>query len=164
MRGTMMAAAVLLGVLCYGTSASAGIYTDDLSRCLVKSASEDDKTVLMKWVFGLMSASPAVGPMVSITPEQRKALNKQGAALFERLIITDCHKEAVAAIKFEGDNALETSFGVLGQVAVRGLMTAPAVNAELETFASYFDKDKLKALGEEADPTGTPAPASPAHP
>ncbi len=160
----ILAAAMLLGALCYGTAASAGIYTDDLSRCLVKSASDDDKTMLMKWVFGLMSASPAVSPMSSITPEQHKALNKQGAALFERLIIIDCHKEAVAAMKFEGDTAFETSFSVLAQVAVRGLMTAPAVNAEMENFVSYFDKDKLKALGAEAGATDTPAPTSPAHP
>ena len=164
MRRTVMAAAVLLGVLCYGTTASAGIYTDDLSRCLVKSTNDDDKTTLMKWIFGLISVSPAVNSMASITPEQHEALNKQGAALFNRLLFTDCHKEAVAAIKFEGDSAFETSFGVLGQVAMRSLMTAPSVNAQMENFVGFFDKDKLKALGAEAGVPDTPAPASPAHP
>lgn len=150
MRKLVLAVAALGLAVSLGTPVSAGIYTDDLSRCLVRSTSQADQAVLMRWIFAMFSASPVVSSMTNATDEQRKAADKQSADLFQRLVLVDCHSEAVNGLKFEGGAAFEVSFTTLGQVAVRGLMVDPKVGAEMQRFGSYFDEQKLQALRSEA--------------
>ncbi len=149
---------LLAGALVAGP-AHAGIYTDDLARCLVTKSTEADKTLLMRWMFGALGASPATRDLAAISPAQSDQLSKQGAELFGRLLTDTCHGETVAAMKYEGSGAIETAFSTLGQVAARGLMTDPSVAAELAKLDKYLDKDKLTALGKEA---GMMPPAQPA--
>jgi hypothetical protein len=161
-RNIIAAAGMFAVVLTFGSHASAGIYTDDLSKCLVSSASQADKDVLIEWVFAAMSTNPVVKSMSSVTPEQRTVLTRSAAELMQRLLVSDCRKETVAALKYEGDSAFETSFGVLGQVAMRGLMSDPVTDAELQKLAGDVDKDKLADLWKEAGLTLPPDQAAPA--
>jgi hypothetical protein len=144
-----------------GSSAAlAGVYTDDLGKCLVKSSSPKDQSKLVEWVFQAMALHPDVKPYSVITPEQRDVTNKAAAAMMERLVIVDCRKEAVEAMKYEGGSALESSFNVLGQVAMRGIMSDPSVGAGLSDFNKYFDKSKWADIGKEAGlnpPANAPA-------
>jgi hypothetical protein len=159
MRAYYLAAA--LAVVAQPSVAQAGLYADEMGKCLVGKTNAADKTTLIQWIFSAMSASPAVKPMASTTPEQHAAHNRSGATLFQRLILVDCRAEAVAALKYEGPASLETSFQLLGQVAMRGLMTDPAVEQEMRGFATYFDQEKLQALFEEGGLTAPPAPPAP---
>jgi hypothetical protein len=143
-------------ILMLGFSASpsaAGIYSDDLAKCMVSSATDSDKVELMRWVFSAFTANPSIKEMSSVTDEQQKVIDKDIAGLFTRLLLVDCHKEAVAAIKNEGANALEGSFNVLGQVAARSLATDPKTSSRLTAFAAYLDQDKWTGFGKE---TGVP--------
>src|SRR5690348_9773307 len=97
-----------------GPVAQAGVYTDDLSKCLVKSSNRADRSVLVQWIFSGLSLHPAVQPFVSITEEQRDAFNEKAAALLSRLLVDDCRKEAIVALKYEGTAAFDASFQVLG--------------------------------------------------
>ena len=130
--------------------AQAGIYTDDLSRCLVRSATADDQKMLMGWIFAMFTSSPTVAAMSKVTPAEREASDRRTADLMQRLIYTDCHKETVDALKYEGSAAFEASFSMLGQVAVRALFSDPATRTELQKFGTYFDQQKQKALFAEA--------------
>ena len=130
--------------------ARAGVYSDDLAKCLVKSTSETDKEQLIVWIFSAMSAHPVVRPYVKFSVAERKQVTQQGADLFVRLLTNDCRKETVAAIKFEGTSSLESGVNVLGQVAVRGLMGHPDVAAQMSALSADFDKSKLEDLGRDA--------------
>ena len=141
----MNAAAVILATLA-SSGASAGVYTDDLSKCLVKSSSPADQSVLVQWMFATLALNPAVTPMSSVTPKQRDALNQQAAALYQRLSLSDCRSEIVAALKYEGTGVMEASFSVLGQVAARGLMSDPKVTTGMQEFETFFEKDKWSQL------------------
>ena len=154
---------VLAGFLTFAMGSSvalAGVYTDDLGKCLVKSSSPQDQSKLVEWVFQAMALHPDVKPYATITPEQRDATNKVAAAMMERLVMVDCRKEAVEAMKYEGGSALESSFNVLGQVAMRGIMSNPAVSAGMSDFGKYFDMSKWADIGKEAGltpPANSPA-------
>jgi hypothetical protein len=146
----MAAAAAFLAVALPAARASAGVYTDDLTKCLVRSADAGDQTRLMQWMFALIALNPAVRPNAAITPPQREAFDRQAAALMQRLLTVDCRKETVAALKYEGSSAIEASFRALGEVAVRGLMSDPTVAGGVKNFTAYIDQDKMAEVGREA--------------
>ncbi len=77
----------------------------------------------------------------------------------QRLLTVDCHTQTVSALKYEGASAFESAFGVLGQVAMRGLMTDSQVSQGMGGISKYFDESKLQELGKEAGVTiGDKAP------
>lgn len=143
------------GISLSASNASAGIYTDDLTKCLIAKANSDDQTSLVQWFFAAMSSSPSVKGMTTITPAQVDTQNQKIATLFERLIYSDCRKETVGAIKYEGPGAIASGFQVLGQVAARNLMTDPNVAEAMSNLDANFDRSKMLALAKEA---GLPIP------
>jgi hypothetical protein len=138
-------AAIALGLLS-ANMCSAGIYSDSLARCLVSHTSNDDKTLLVRWIFAIMALHPAVSDTIAVNDSEREKLNRSAGGLFERLLTDDCRKETKEALMYEGPMAMQTSFQVLGQVATRGLMTDPAVAAGLTGFQKYLDETKLREL------------------
>jgi hypothetical protein len=156
----------LLGVAILATgifsqTASAGPYTDDLSKCLVKSSTAGDQVSLVQWMFSAFALHPAVQPYASINQEQRSALNHKMADLTQRLLLEDCRKETIDALKYEGSGAMEAGFAVLGQAAARGLMGDPHVAQGLQGLSTYFDKDKMTQLSKDAGlPQKAAAPAN----
>ncbi|QUD86580.1 hypothetical protein [Phenylobacterium montanum] len=152
------AALVMMMALCAsGGPARAGVYSDDLSKCLVKSSSASDQTALIAWMYLAMSAHPALKSYTTITDAQRQAADKTASELMQRLLIVDCHTESVAALKYEGTSTIETAFSVLGQVAMRGLIGDPAVAKEFAGLQKYVDKTKFSDLFKEA---GVPTEAA----
>jgi hypothetical protein len=140
-------------ILCFvaiSSTASAGVYTDDLSRCFVKSTTAADQTRLVQWVFAALSLNPAISSYTSVTPAQRAELNHGYVTLLERLLFIDCHQEAVNAMKYEGAGSLDGAMQTLGEVAGRGLMSDPSVLAGMRDFAKYMDKAKWDDLNKEA--------------
>jgi hypothetical protein len=154
-------AAALALVLTLGLSgvARAGVYGDDLAKCLVKSTAPADQTAFMVWLFAAMGAHPAVKVYSSMTDAQRTAATRQAALLMQRLLTVDCRKESVAEIKYEGQEGLGQAFSLLGQVAMRGLMGDPAVASNLESLGTFVDKGSIESLSAEA---GVAKPAAPA--
>jgi hypothetical protein len=157
----MIAAGVLALTVGCASGASAGVYADDLSKCLVKSANEQDRTVLMQWFFTMLASNPSIKSMSSVTDAQRANVDRKTADLFMRLLTVDCHSEVVTALRNEGGAVMETSFSTLGQVAARGLFSNPAAVQDMQGFTKYLDKAKLDALfkegGAATDPGAAPA-------
>lgn len=143
-------AVLAFAILLHGSFAWAGVYADDLGKCLVKSSSPDDQLALVKWIYSAMSTHPAVKPYSNFTPNQVAALNKNAGLLFQRLLTVDCRTEAVAALKYEGAPAFQSSFSLLGQIAMRSLMTEPHVAQNFANFAKGLDNKKMKELYAEA--------------
>ena len=126
--------------------ASAGVYTDDLSKCLVSRTTPDQKAILVNWMFSAMSLNPAVARFAAIPDAQRKAFNVDMARLFESLVTVTCKSEMQLAIRYEGNAAIGAAFNVLGQVAGRELFSNPEVAKGMSELEKYVDEDKIKAV------------------
>ena len=147
------------------SGALAGPATDALSQCLVRAVSDEDRVVLMQWIFSTMARHPGVAQLSSITPEQRVEINRKGGALFTRLLTADCTLETRKAVLDDGQAALSSAFNVLGGTAMDGLMADPAVQVSLGDLADYIDQNRLKAVfGVPGQKTETPAAVSDAKP
>lgn len=133
-----------------GSSSEAGVFTDDLSRCIVAKASDGDKIELARWMFAAMSKNPSLSDMTNISQRQRDDLNKKTAELFTRLVVVDCRPQAVAALKNEGPHALGEAGQVLGAAASRQLLSSPEADAELGKMADFGDKSAWEALMKDA--------------
>jgi hypothetical protein len=149
MKRHVLAAAA--GALCViGGSASAGVYSDDLAKCLVRSTSDSDKSALIQWMFAAMSADPTVKDMATVSPQQRSMLSRRFAEILQRLMFVDCRQQAVEALKYEGTSVIEQSFSILGQVAMRGLMSGPSFKSVGAEIDAHLDRDKWNAMFKEA--------------
>jgi hypothetical protein len=124
----------------------AGVYTNELTKCIVESTSAEDQIEIVRWMYSLISLHPEVKDMSLITKKQREKFDKQIAEILTKLLTESCVKPTEKAIKYEGDKAIETSFSVLGQVAMRELMSNPKVNAGMAGFTKYIDEEKFKSL------------------
>ena len=151
-------AAVFLCLL-LAPRAEAGIYGDELAKCMVRSSTADDHVTLMRWIFSALAQHPALQSMSTVTPQQRETSDRELAALIQRLVFTDCRKQAVEGLKYEGSPALTTGFSVLGQVATRDIFNDQHVAKGLATLGLFLDKGKVAALYKEA---GVPQPQPPA--
>lgn len=137
---------LLAALLCTAQLASAGPFADDMARCLVDSTSPQDRTVLVKWMFGLITLHPDLTAMSSISSRQRDDLSKSAGALFQRLLLQSCRSQTQQALQNEGPQTVQYAFQVLGQVATRGLFTDPHVMEGVKDLAKYVDKEKLEKL------------------
>ncbi len=130
----------------------AGPYGDELSKCLVSSTTEKDKTDLVRWIFAATSLHPDVSGIIALTDAQRTEMTRLVGQLFERLLTESCRTQYRDAMLYEGNSTLETSFAVLGQVAMRRLMEHPAVAKGLGELQNFVDQEKLKAVLEPEKP------------
>lgn len=132
------------------TSASAGPFTDSLSRCLVVSVDTRDKTDLMNWMARLITEHPEIKNSVGEVYSDIEAVKSDVAVarLFEKLLTVNCRQEAIEAVRYEENIALEESFKVLGQIAMRDLMADPSVSAVMEQFTKYIDESRFVEIFE----------------
>lgn len=126
--------------------AMAGPYSDVLGRRLVESTTSEDKVLLMRWMFALLSLHPEFKDMSIVTPQQRSDLNRQVAKMFQDLITVKCAKEAREAVRYEGMAAIQESFQILGQVAGREIFANPQVSAGAAEMGKYIDDEKIKKI------------------
>ncbi|EJL6388285.1 hypothetical protein NMR74_004519 [Vibrio parahaemolyticus] len=135
----------LLGLLA-SSNALAGVYSDELSKCLVSSTTKGDRVELVKWMFSAASAHPAVKTISSITPVQMEEANKNVAQLFMRLTTESCLEQTKNAIAYEGTLAFQSSFQVLGQVAGQEMFASPEVVAGMAGLEKHLDEEKLSSI------------------
>lgn len=145
MRNLVLPVALLLG-LAAPLAARAGVYSDDLSRCLVSHTQEADQIVMAQWIFGIMSVHPDVSAIARVDEAARTEASKKMAQIFQSLLTESCRDETAKAVKYEGPEALRNSFKVLGEIAMQTLLGNPKVAAESQAFVKYLDEARLKAV------------------
>lgn len=150
MRRPAAIVALALSLCAPAPFAHAGVYSDDLSRCLVKSTTSQDQIAFMVWMFSAISRHPSVKAYTNLTDAQRDQASKQAAELMQRLMTVDCRPETVAAMKHEGESALTSAFEVFGGAAMRGLTTDPEVAKGMEALGRHIDASKFEALAKDA--------------
>jgi|APMI01.1.fsa_nt_gi hypothetical protein len=146
MKHTLTSTLVLAAALSSTSSAWAGLYSDDMARCLVASTSAKDKTDLVRWIFANAALHPDVASISSMSPDQREDINKAAGLMLNRLLTDTCRSQTQAALKYEGALAMQTSFQVLGQVAMQELMRNPAVGQGFGGIGKYVDEEMLKEM------------------
>jgi len=124
----------------------AGMYADDMGRCLVSKTTTQDKTDLVRWIFASVTLHPEVAALAKITVKEREAINERAGKLVEKLLTDSCRYKAMDALKYEGALAFQTSFQVLGQVAMQELMTNENVKKGFGELSKYMDNSKIEAL------------------
>ncbi|MDO6462389.1 hypothetical protein Q4485_16890 [Granulosicoccaceae sp. 1_MG-2023] len=144
-----MSKKILLAVfLCVSNFSYAGVYSDDLSRCLVASSTPEDRATLAKWMFTSMARHPAVVSMSSVTDQQRDSTNKAVADMFVSLIADSCVTQTKDALRYEGELAMSQAFELLGKVAATELFAHPDVAQALTSLEQHIDIDKLASVFE----------------
>lgn len=145
-RKSLLLIASVTAVMLFPKLAFAGTITDDLTQCLVSSTTQEDKGVVVRWVFSTLALHPDAAPLSSVTPAQRAEFNAKTARLFERLVTENCKTQTQAAVRSEGPVAIQTSFRKFGEIATRELLTNPQVAAGLSNAASNLDLIKLMSV------------------
>ena len=139
--------ALALGLSLLAPSARASETSDRLSRCLVDSATQDDRRALVRWVFSAMAAHPDLEGLAAIDDGRRKELDETAAAVFERLIAKDCTAQARESIVRDGSEGFSSAFETLGELAMGGVVDNKQVQAGMERLGGYIDEQRvLKAL------------------
>jgi len=144
MKRSLPLFALILSAALFASPALAGPYTDDLSKCLVRSTTPEEKSLLVQWMFATMALHPDVKYLAKVTPAERAKLNQRVAALFESLLTRSCLSEARDALKNEGTSTFEASFNILGQVAGRDLASHPEVASGFAAFGKAVDSQKIE--------------------
>lgn len=144
--------AFLIGLIALGAGppSKAGVYTDDMGKCLVRSSTDEDRTALGRWIFTALSANPAVKGLSKVTPADMDAANQRFMALVIRLTTRDCRKETLDALKYEGSSAFEGAFSILGETASRVLFSDPAVGKSMQGLNQGSEDPAMIALFKEA--------------
>jgi hypothetical protein len=124
--------------------AHAGLYTDDLSRCLVEKTTAEDKNALVRWVITTSALHPAVQPVAKVSAEARARANRDTARIFERLLTRSCLDQTRQAVKYEGAAAIQSGFQTLGQVAMAELFADPKVAEGLGELDKQLDVARLR--------------------
>ena len=144
----------------FASPASAGVFSDDLVRCEVNAATAADRALLGRWIFIVAGANPAFADLIAISDAERQQSNRLVASLFERLLLRDCRREAVAALRNEGAPALAQAFQTIGEVAGREMVSSPASMASAGEIDHYLDGAGLAALRREAGIADPPSPTA----
>ena len=125
----------------------AGLFEDELTKCLVTSTNNRDTTKLIKWFFKVYSDHPEVSYMVDLSDREKKVIDKEMADLFTRLLSEDCLDESKKAQKYEGDIVFFNAFQILGQTAAQGFNNNPDVMKSINKFVELIEYEKLDYLG-----------------
>ena len=125
----------------------AGLFEDELTKCLVTSTNNRDITKLVKWNFKVYSDNPEVSYMVDLSDREKKVIDKEMADLFTRLLSEDCLDESKNAQKYEGDIVFFNAFQILGQTASQSFIGNPDVQRSMNKFSELIDIKKLDYLG-----------------
>lgn len=138
------AISVLLALSCFSAPSHAGVYGDSFGKCLVSTSTDQDKHKLVEWIFASIALNPSVSSYVSLPAEKRQEIDRNMAAVFERLVGESCRKEAVEAVKYEGPAAFAVAFQLFGQVAGQQMFAAPEVSKGSEAFLEFLDVEGLQ--------------------
>lgn len=141
MKKLLLAAA--LGALATGTAQAQS--ADPLGRCLAAKTSAADRVTLVRWVFTGLASSKAVKDMAQIPEAKRVESIRAAGKLVERLLLRDCRAEAVVRLK-GNPQALQASFGQLGERAMQDLMKDAEVVAVFAGVVQYLDMGQLTML------------------
>jgi hypothetical protein len=112
---------------------------DALTQCLVHATTRDDSIHFAQWMFAIMSLHPDVSAMSRVTDADRAELSRTTGELYTNLLTKACGAEARETMRVGGMNAIQDSFRVIGEGAMRELVSNPNVAAGFSEIGKYVD-------------------------
>jgi len=143
-----MNAIAVLGVVAlvtFGTSATASPKTDELGVCLVDSLDGKERKRLARWVFFAIAAHPEIESYLTASRQDIDSNDQYVGRLVTRLLVDDCPTQLKAASK-EDPRAVQKAFELVGQVAMKEIMTNQQVMDAISNYARYAEQDKISAV------------------
>ena len=122
-------------------------FTNNLTTCLVRATNEDDRKNLIDWILSIMSEHPNIRS-INMSENDKLRADIRVADLFKDLLGRRCEKEFIEAMNYDGALAIESSFAVLGEIAMGDITGHPIVAEASGRFANYIDDDFYDALME----------------
>ena len=136
----LAAAALLMSFGCH-----AGAYGDELTKCLLSKASDEDKESLMKWQFVLATKYPENRKFYSPPELLDEMTSVVAASIFYQLTDVECKKEKDLAEKVEGKPSVINSLVTLTNESWKILFKSQAVNDYVSMTDKFYIKEKQKA-------------------
>lgn len=144
MKNAFMKRSVLaLFLYCLSLAANAQPAIEAFSNCIADNSSGKDRKEMARWIFVSMGAHPEIKSIASISATAPEETSKTMGELVTRLLGENCPREAKLAIEVAGPNALEAGFKLLGELAMRELMTNKEVSISLGLYEKYLNKEKM---------------------
>jgi hypothetical protein len=110
-----------------------------------KETTIEDRKAMTSWLLSTITIHPQMREFSSISDSQREVITENMAKLIENLLTKKCKKEAKLAFKYEGSVSLETSFQLLGRIAMAELFGDPNVKSAFENLNKYVDPKRLNS-------------------
>jgi len=133
MKSILLALLILFSPLAYCNSGA-----DELQECLVRSTSEKDGIVLVRWMAKAINSHPDLKDISNLNEEKRKEIDRKMADYLSRLIKSDCNKEFTAINNKGGTSGTEAAFAHLGGSAMRQLIANKLVNESSQSFLVFI--------------------------
>ncbi|SOB79896.1 hypothetical protein SAMN06297144_0787 [Sphingomonas guangdongensis] len=117
-----------------------------LGQCLVLKTTGADRLTVARWMLAAMASAPQMSDVVTVQPGQKERNDRAMAALFTRLLVTDCAERSKVLFGMATVNGFETAGEALGGVAMKELLSDPKASAALAAYASCLDKEAFKPV------------------
>ena len=125
-----------------------GPYQDNLSKCIIEKTTKEEKSLLMKWMFVIISEHPSIPENYKISNKDKVLSDIDMANIVMNIFQIYCTTEAKQAYEYEGENSITESFKLLGEVAMRNLMNNDDVNMAVGRFTNYIDEEEFMSIFE----------------
>jgi hypothetical protein len=123
--------------------AVAGPATDTFRRCLAEHTSAAERKQLARWMWLSMGEHPEAKAVAPLQPGLRASADAAIGQLVTRLMADDCAAEMRSAVSMDGTAAIRSASSALGQIALRELVSDPAVQKSIEAFTNSMDDKRL---------------------
>jgi hypothetical protein len=133
MKSILLALLVSFSQLAYCSSEEG-----ELQGCLVRSTSEEDGIVLVRWIAKAINSHPDLKDMSNLNNEKGSEIDRRMADYLSRLIKSDCKKEFTAINNKDGGPGTEAAFAHLGSSAMRKLIANKLVNEASQSFLVFI--------------------------
>jgi len=117
-----------------------------LGECLVLKSTGKDRVSIMRWLLAGLISAPAVADIATVNAATKAGLDKEMAAIFTRLIATDCAELSKPLFRAKNTRAFEIAGEALGRIAVAELLSNKQAEAAMSAFTQYLKDDDFKAL------------------
>ena len=125
-----------------------GPYQDNLSKCIVEKTTKEEKNLLMKWMFVVISEHPAIPEDYKISNADKALSDIDMANIVMNIFQTHCSTEGKQAMQYEGESSIAESFRLLGEVAMRNFLMNAEVNYAAGRFTDYIDEEEFISIFE----------------
>ncbi|AZV47141.1 hypothetical protein C3L23_07595 [Nautilia sp. PV-1] len=129
-----------------GVSLNAGVYTNQLIKCMVKNTTPQNITTLKKWMFFAFAQDSDLKKYAKISLKDKKEVNKEMGKYVTKLLTDKCAAELKNAVKYEGAKSISIAFEYLGRIAGSAITSSPDVKLFFSDLTKYVDMKKLDKI------------------